>query len=376
MTDSPQPNPNWSSFYASGPEIQAYIKRTVAKYELDKDVKLGHRVEGAQFDELEGKWLLKVRRLGDDVTFDDACDILVSAAGFLSRPRWPSLPGLQSFQGHLVHSAAWDARGSFDYTGKRVGIIGNGSSAIQILPQLAPNTAQLVNFIRRPTWTTPGFGSEAIGEATNYVYTQEEKREFADDAAKLKQYRKYAEQGANAAFDLFVKDSQAQAEAQRAIAKRMRERLGGNEALTQKLVPGFDSPVGCRRATPGPGYLEAFTQGQASVVTDPIELVTGSGIRTASGSMFELDAIICATGFDVSYVPPWHVVGRNGKRLDEHWKDEPWAYLGLMASGFPNFFMFAGPNSPIAHSSVMSLVHWNAEWVCKWIQKIAEEDIK
>ncbi|KAH8754193.1 hypothetical protein F5883DRAFT_574049 [Diaporthe sp. PMI_573] len=371
-----EPNPRWSSFYASGPEIQDYIKRTVAKYDLDRDLKLQHRVEHAEFDETEAKWLLRVRRLQDNTVFDDTCDILISATGFLSRWRWPSIPGLQSFKGHLVHSAAWNAHGQFDYTGKRLGVIGNGSSAIQILPQLTPVAAQLVNFIRQPAWITPGFGSTAINDAANYTYSEEEKAEFAKHPDKLRQYRKYAEHGANAAFDLFVKDSLAQSEAKKVTAQKMHERLGGDEFLTKKLIPAFHTPIGCRRATPGPGYLESFTQNHVSVITEPIELITASGIRTSDGTEVKLDAIICATGFDVSYCPPWPIIGRNGTRLDEHWKDEPFAYLGLMTSRFPNLFMFAGPNSPIAHNSIMSCLQWSAEWMCKWIRKIAKEDIK
>ncbi|KAI7779515.1 hypothetical protein LA080_000799 [Diaporthe eres] len=350
-----EPNPNWSSFYASGAEVLAYFKRTVAKYNLDRDVKLNHRVEHARFDEADGRWHLRVRRVDTDEVVDDTCDILVSATGFLSQWHWPSIPGLHDFQGHLAHSAGWDSQGEYDYDGKRIGIIGNGSSAIQILPQLAPGAAHLVNFMRHPTWITAGLGSAAIDGAANYTYTDAEKRGFADDPDSLKQYRKRLQQATNTGFELYVKGSRAQEEALRATAQTMRERLGGDEELARKLIPDWE--VGCRRATPGPGYLEAFTRDNVSLVTDGIERVTASGIRTHGGEEFDLDAIVCATGFDVSHRPPWPLIGRTGVSLAEHWKEEPYSYLSLMATGFPNFFMFGGPNSP-------------------WVKKMAYEDIK
>lgn len=346
----------------------------MAKYNLDRDVKLNHRVEHAQFDEAQGKWQLRVRRVDTDEVIDDTCDVLVSATGFLSHWRWPSIPGLHEFQGHLAHSADWESQGDFDYAGKRIGIIGNGSSAIQILPQLAPGAAHLVNFVRRPTWITAGLGSAAIDGAENYTYTEAEKREFADDPEKLKQYRKRLQQATNTGFELYVKGSRAQDEARRATEGAMRDRLGGDEGLAAKLTPGWE--VGCRRATPGPGYLEALTKDNVSLVTDGIERVTASGVCTAGGRVFDLDAIVCATGFDVSHRPPWPLIGRAGASLAEHWKEEPYSYLSLMASGFPNFFMFGGPNSPVGHGSLMSQLQWSAEWMCKWVKKMAYEDIK
>lgn len=352
----------------------AYFKRTVAKYNLDRDVKLNHRVERATFDEGEGKWHLRIRRVDTDEMVDDTCDVLVSATGFLSHWRWPSIPGLQDFQGHLSHSAGWDSQGEYDYNGKRIGVIGNGSSAIQIMPRLATGAAHLVNFIRHPTWITAGLGSAAIDGAANYTYTDAEKQEFTENPESLKQYRKGLQQSTNRGFELYVKGSQAQEEAYKATAQAMLDRLGGDQDLASRLVPDWE--VGCRRATPGPGYLEAFTRDNVSLVTDGIERITASGVRTDGGEEFDLDAIVCATGFDVSHRPPWPLIGRTGVSLAEHWKEEPYSYLSLMASGFPNLFMFGGPNSPVGHGSLMSQLQWSAEWICKWVEKMAYEDIK
>lgn len=309
-----------------------------------------------------------------DETITDTCDILVSATGFLSHWRWPSIPGLHDFQGHLAHSAGWDSQGDYDYADKKIGIVGNGSSAIQILPRLAPGAEHLTNFIRHPTWITAGLGSAAIDGAANYTYTDAEKRAFREDPETLKNYRKRLQHATNVGFELYVKGSAAQAEARKATERTMRERLGGDEGLARELIPDWE--VGCRRATPGPGYLEALTRENVSLVTEGIARVTASGVRTQGGREVELDAIVCATGFDVSHRPPWPLVGRRGCSLAEHWEEEPYSYLSLMASGFPNFFMFGGPNSPVGHGSLMSQLQWSAEWMCKWVKKMACEDIK
>lgn len=126
----------------------------------------------------------------------------------------------------------------------------------------------------------------------------------------------------------------------------------------------------------GPGYLEAFTRDNVSLVSSSIVSVDETGINTTDGSHHDFDAVVCATGFDVSHRPPWPLIGREGLSLAEAWEDEPLSYLSLAAHGFPNFFMFAGPNSPVGHGSLMAQLQWSADWMCQWIRKIAEEDIK
>lgn len=335
-----EPNPDWSAYYASGGEILQYFKRAVAKYDLARDVKCSHRVEGATFDAERGIWDLKVGTKNG--TIDDSCNVLVTATGFLSRWRWPSIPGLHDFKGHLCHSAMWDK--AFDSTGKRVAVIGNGSSAIQIVPQVVDKAAHLTNFVRRPTYITPGLGSAIIGGQTQYIYSEEEKRRFRDNPEELKQYRKRIQAGSNKAFEMFVKNSSAQEEGRRQTANMMKEKLGGDEELARILTPEWE--VGCRRATPGPGYLESFTREDVSLVTDAIERVEETGIRTVDGKLHEVDCVVCATGFEVSHRPPWPLVGRHGISLSDAWKDEPLAYLSLAASGFPNFVSHTQVHDP------------------------------
>ncbi|KAK3702417.1 hypothetical protein LTR37_014883 [Vermiconidia calcicola] len=365
-----EPNPDWSAYYASGGEIWEYFKRTVDKYDLARGVKCGHRVQKAEFDEETGRWKLEVQH--KDGVIEDECDVLVSAVGFLSNWRWPDIKGIESFKGHLCHSAVWDK--AFDWTGKRIAVIGNGSSAIQILPKVVDTAEHVTNFIRRPTYITPGLGSAVIGGQTQYIYSEEEKKRFRDNPEELKQYRKMIQAQSNRAFDMFVKDSHAQNSGRKATADMMKEKLGGDAELARLLTPEYE--VGCRRATPGPGYLEAFTRDDVSLVTERLDSIEDTGIRTEDGKLHEVDAIVCATGFNVSHRPPWPLIGRGGLTLDEAWKDEPTSYLSLCAAKFPNYFMFSGPNAPVGHGSLMAGLGMIADYMTSWIKKMAAEDIK
>ena len=365
-----EPNPDWSAYYASGGEILEYFNRTVKKYDLTRDVKCSHRVESAVFNEEKGKWELQIRN--KDGVVHDECDVLISATGFLSHWRWPSIPGLHDFKGNLCHSAVWNT--DYDFAGKNVAVIGNGSSAIQILPQLVEKVHHLTNFVRSPTYITPGLGSAVIGGKTQHIYSEEEKQRFRDDPKALHEYRKKIQAGSNRSFDMFVKNSEAQILARKHTAAMMKKRLDDNEELAHKLTPDWE--VGCRRATPGPGYLEAFTRNNVSLTTSPIRQIEEAGIRTEDGIFHAFDAIVCATGFDVSHRPPWPLIGLNGLSLSEAWETEPASYMSLAAAQFPNFFMFSGPNAPVGHGSLMAGLGWSADWMCQWLRKIAAEDIK
>lgn len=365
-----EPNPDWSAFYAGGQEIHDYFMRTVHKYNLDRDVKTSHRIIHAQFDEHEGIWNLKVQH--EDHIFDDWCNVLISATGFLSHWKWPDIKGLHGFQGLKVHSAAWDEE--YDYADKKIAMIGNGSSAIQIMPELAKKAEQVTNFIRNPTWITPGLGSAVIDGKVNKVYSEEEKERFRQDPKELNRHRKEIQHGSNKAFAMFEKGSAAQKAAFKSTSEMMLHRLGGNKDLAAKLTPDWE--VGCRRATPGPGYLEAFTQPNVSLVTEPISHITPTGIVTKDGTNHDFDVIVCATGFDVSHRPPFPLLGLNGADLADQWKEEPLSYLSVAAPNFPNLFLFSGPNAPVGHGSLMAGLSWTSNYICQWLTKISTEDVR
>ena len=152
----------------------------------------------------------------------------------------------------------------------------------------------------------------------------------------------------------------------------MSERLGNDPELIKKFIPSWR--VGCRRLSPGEGYLEALQAPNAEYTWDTIQRITEKGIVTSAGEI-ELDAIVCATGFDVSFTPQWKMRGLNGSTLDK-WRDDPEGYLGIFAPNMPNYFIVDGPNSPVGHGSFLSVMEWATEYIIRWAKKMASEDIK
>lgn len=153
----------------------------------------------------------------------------------------------------------------------------------------------------------------------------------------------------------------------------MRARLANSPELAEKLIPKYK--VGCRRLSPGDGYLEALQADNVKCCFSDIQRITERGIVTEEGEE-EFDLIVCATGFDTSFIPPWTHVGRDGHRLDIDWKETPEAYFSMCAAHMPNYFMFTGPNCPIGHGSVPQMIGWSADYMLDWAIKIATEDIK
>lgn len=152
------------------------------------------------------------------------------------------------------------------------------------------------------------------------------------------------------------------------------EKLADREVVAKML--SLDFRPGCRRLTPGDGYLEAFAEPNATLTFDPIERITETGIKTKGGEEEEFDMIVCATGFDTSFVPSWKLVGRHGAVLDERWKTNPEALLTIQVDTMPNYFIFNGPNCPISHGSVLTGISWSCDYILRWAKKIATEDIK
>lgn len=368
-----EPNPEWSHFFSTGQEIQDYFERTVKKWNLDKHVQFDHRVHQAIWDEENAHWHLKIEHAGQ--SFEDKADVLVSARGFLSTWHWPSITGLHDFKGHKVHSAAWDH--SYDYSHKRIAVIGNGSSGIQILPEMANlEGTEVISMQRGPTWLvsrhTPAKLVGSDDPSPNPRYRDEDKERFRDPS-RLKEYRKTVQGNVNAAFKLFVKGSQYNKDTTDFATKQMAAKLNHDPWLCEKLIPKYE--LGCRRITPGTGYLEAFTKPNVRLTNSEIKKISENGIHTADGVFHPLDVIVCATGFDISQVPTFPITGRGGSTLAEKWKDEPESYISLACPDMPNLFFFTGPNATVGHGSLIFSLDWSAEWMIKWLRKMSYEDI-
>ncbi|KAH8804478.1 hypothetical protein F5884DRAFT_734835 [Xylogone sp. PMI_703] len=364
-----EPNPDWSHFYSPGPEIHAYIKRTTAKYNLDKHVKFNSKILSTIWNDEKGKWDITVEING--AVQQDEADILVNGAGFLNKWKWPEIKGLKNFKGKLMHSANWDS--SYKWEGKKVAVIGNGSTGIQIVAAMQPKVSKLTTYIRGPSWISINFCADKAKDGKNFAYTEEEKQKFRDDPKSLFALCKELEASVNGFFFGMYTGHPFQVGLEAMCKAQMEEIMKANPEMAAKMIPKFHP--GCRRLSPGDGYLEALQQENASICWSGIEEITEKGIRTAEGEQ-EFDLIVCATGFDTSFIPPWKLVGLKGATLEERWKVNPDAFFSVQVDSMPNYFMFNGPNAVISHGSVLRQISWTCDYLLKWSEKIARQDIK
>lgn len=261
-------------------------------------------------------------------------------------------------------------------------VIGIGSSGIQIVPPLAKIALSMDLYVRSKTWISPAPG---INEPTDqdpdmdadYNFT-EETIELFKDPEVLRSYRAAIMDRRIDNFKRAMAESDVQKKAQQLFRKSMIERLGNTEKgrkAAELLLPDF--PVGCRRQTPGPGFLESLVQDGVEMKWDHISCITEKGIRSRSGEEREYDVIVCATGFDTTFQPAFPLVGRNGVNLAEKWKaDRPKAYFGIAVPEMPNYFSFVGPNSPISNGSLVIGIQTTAIYIYKWLEKLQTEGIR
>ncbi|CAI7594025.1 unnamed protein product [Penicillium manginii] len=368
-----EPNPNWSKFYSPGPEIFEYIQKTTKKWNLDRKVQFNSRVKETVWDDALGKWKIEVEQAGS-VKYDEV-DILVNAAGFLNKRKWPDIEGLSSFKGKLLHTSHWD--NDYDWTEKNIAVIGNGSSGIQCVTAVQPKAKKLVNFVRNPTWISVNFCADKTPNGLNFAYTEEEKTSLAEDPAAHFQLRRELEASVNGYFYAMYKDHPAQVGVETLSRQQMEAKVKGikDPEVVSKLL-ALDWKPGCRRLTPGEGYIEAFSNPNATLSFGPIEKITEDGIQTEDGKNHQFDMIVCATGFDTSFIPSWNLIGRGGAMLDERWKTNPEAFFSVQVDTMPNYFIFNGPNAVVSHGSLLTQVSWTCDYILRWAKKIATEDIK
>ncbi|KAI1268611.1 hypothetical protein F5Y18DRAFT_236215 [Xylariaceae sp. FL1019] len=378
------PNPEWRGFFSTSEEIEAYLCACCEKEKLYGAIKTSHQVVGARWVEDTGIWDIKVRNLADGTDFDDWCHFLLDCSGILNNWKWPDIPGLHDFHGKLVHSADWPK--DFDYEGKVVAVIGNGSSGIQIVPAMQPKVKKLLHFARSPTWLAPpqlqmlaNTQAKSVMEKIEFDdegnFTHAQKARFKSDPALYKSFVKTIERETNGNFLGFtLTDSPSQGAVRAGLSQWMETKLANKPELKTPLIPDF--PVGCRRITPGVGYLEALQAPNVHVFTGRVAKVVSNGIMTASGEILPVDAIVCATGFDVSFCPRFPIVGRKGNLQDIWSKELPRAYMSIAIPGLPNFFTFLGPNAPVGHGSLVTITEHIAKHVCSIVAKCQKQGIK
>ncbi|KAL0260140.1 hypothetical protein SLS55_005886 [Diplodia seriata] len=256
----------------------------------------------------------------------------------------PDYPGIKDYKGVLRHSSNWDP--TVDLTGKRVAVIGNGASGIQVVPELQKTAAHLDHYARSPTWIAGSLGGRDR-QAEPMPFSAAQLADFRDPH-KFVAYRKALEETYWRRFDAVLKDSPASRNARDKFVELMRARLADKPELLDQIVPAF-SPS-CRRLTPGPGYLEALTKDNVAFVRTPIARFTETGIETEDGTRRDVDAVICCTGANVSFAPPFPIVAGEYD-LSRDWKHDgkfgfPYSYFGLGVPGFPNLLFLYGTYTP------------------------------
>ncbi|KAF2713478.1 cyclohexanone monooxygenase [Pleomassaria siparia CBS 279.74] len=382
-----EPKTDWSTFYAYGPEIRQYFSDFAAKYDLFKFVKLNSRVQSATWDEATGQYAVEVSVNGK--TVKDYCHVFINGTGFLNDWKWPAIPGLHDFKGQLLHSAAWDIKA--DWKDKTVGIIGTGSSAIQIVPQIQKTASHLTAFMRSVTWISPpiadaaleqekkskmaALGDESEPDMKQYWYTDGEKQRFRDDPGFHLAYRRTLEASVNAAFDMFIRDSEASKAADEGMRAEMKRRIGpGHEELKEKLIPSW--PPGCRRITPGDGYLEALVKPNVTTVHKEIVKIVPEGVVDDSGKVHKFDMLICATGFNLAFAPRFGVYGVNGVSMADEFNPEPNVYLAVTVPKFPNYFVINGVRGNWAAGVALPSHEVQVDYILKCAKRMQLEQIK
>ncbi|CEI41650.1 hypothetical protein FVEN_g3715 [Fusarium venenatum] len=369
-------NKAWSGFYAPSHEICDYINSVAEKYGAKRFIHLEHKVTSAIWDDTKKKWIVNVKpSVGD--AFTEEVDIFISARGGLNDYKWPDIPGFDKFKGKKMHSAAWDQE--YDFKNKKVGIIGGGSSSIQIVPKLQKvEGAQLSVFVRSKVWISNRFGEETMKglgwDPSEINMTPERLEEFAKSDDTYLRFRKRVEADGNMVHASTLKDSEMQQHFVATFKESTKQVLGSRPDILESFSPEFG--VGCRRLTPGPGYLEALMQPNVEFITQRIDSINETGVKLTGHEdrQVDIDVLVCATGFNTTHQPPFPVVGKHGILIQEKFNPIPETYLTMTVDDFPNYFAMLGPNSGLGSGSLTALIEAQGDYIIKCIRKLQKED--
>ncbi|KAF7556447.1 hypothetical protein G7Z17_g1441 [Cylindrodendrum hubeiense] len=357
------PNPAWSKFYASSGEIKSYLKGVAQHFGLEQSIHYNSKIVSARWSTAKSTWTIEIE--GGRVV---ESEVLVNAGGILNHPQMPDIKGLSEFSGPLLHTAAWDH--SVDLKGKRIAVIGSGASSVQLVPQLQPLAKKMQVYIRTPSWICPPVALPRP-DVTNYDYTESEKDKFRWNDDSYLKTRKDLESQFNAMFRGFFKNSPEQNDFRRKFESRMKS-LIPDENLQKHLIPSFEA--GCRRINPGEDFLISLQKDNVQPVFDSIDRVTPNGI-IAGGEEFQADVLVAATGFNTTFKPRFPIYGSSGFNLQDLWAQNPVSYLGTGVSGFPNYFIFLGPNTPISNGSLMGPVEATGDYFIRIMRKVIRQRI-
>ncbi|MDQ0691424.1 NAD(P)/FAD-dependent oxidoreductase [Arthrobacter sp. W4I7] len=384
----------WTEKYATQPEILAYLQHAAGRFDLYKDIDFSTAVTGARYDEERNRWVVTTDK-GETVE----AQFVVTAVGCLSASNLPGVPGLDDFVGDIYHTGEWPREG-VDFTGKRVVVIGTGSSGLQVIPQIALQAEHLTVLQRTPSFSVPAwnrpFTEEEITEIkANYRKLREAARATAGGVPAPPSEGKGSELSAeefNAALakgweaggasilrtfdDLMVDENTNEAVAE-FFRARIREIV--DDPKTAELLCPSGFPVGAKRLCVDTDYFATYNRYNVELVSvkdSPIELITATGIR-AGGRDIEADAIVFATGYDAMTGPylKMDIRGRGGLTLQEKWEAGPRTYLGIATAKYPNLFMITAPGSPSVLGNVVAAIEQHVEWITDYLNYLRDHDI-
>jgi len=389
-----QQNWSWSEKFASQPEILRYAEFVADRLELRPLFRFGNGVKRSIWNEDETCWY---------TTLDDDSVIrsryVAWATGILSEPKKPAIDGIDSFAGETLYTARWPHEG-FNFEGKRVAVIGTGSSGLGVIPEIAKQAEHLYVIQRTPSYSVPGFNKPIAKEQMDAVkadYPEYRKRarpwplgvdtlssfktleEFGVEAA-TEELRKHYDYGNGMRYGGAIADVMVNMEANEFASQflrdRIRERVGDDE-LAEKLIPKY--PMLTRRLCVDHGYFETFRRDNVTLIDQSeqaLERIDARGFQTSQGH-YDVDVIVCATGFDAltGALVKIDIEGSNGLKLAEKWNEAPSAYLGIGVAGFPNTWMINAPTSPSAFSNVVLAIEQQVEWISRMLQYLQENNI-
>ena len=381
----------WNTKFVQGPDVLAYLNKVVDRYDLREHIHLETGMTSADFDEVFGIWTVRTDR---GVTY--RARFLVTALGLLSATNTPDLHGIEHFEGRIVHTGAWPEE--LDLNGKRVGVIGNGSTGNQVISAVAPIAKHLTSFQRTPQYSVPAGNRKLSPEQIqayrdNFDATWDQVRNSSvamgfkestigtfevSPEERERIYQRAWDEGGGfrfmfETFNDIATDEAANEEAAKFIRRKIAEIVKDPETA-RKLTP---HDLYARRPLCDTGYFEAFNRANVTLVSvkeNPIVRVTQEGIVTEDGTLHKLDILVFATGFDAvdgNYVRT-DIRGRHGRSVKEHWVEGPTSYAGITTSGFPNMFMILGPNG--AFTNLPPTIEAQVEWITDAIRHVAETE--
>jgi cation diffusion facilitator CzcD-associated flavoprotein CzcO len=351
-------NPGWSRMFAPQHEIWEYMRQCACTYGIAAHIRFGCSVENMEWDEVIGRW--RIATAAGEVYTARA---IVSGMGALHLPSIPEIPGAGQFAGAAFHSAQWDR--SCGFSGNRVAVIGTGASAVQFIPQIAKQADQVYVFQRTPPWIhpRPDFEIPSAVRAT-FAAAPPVMRTFRNGIYWLLETRAAG----------FAVHPRLMAPLQRMAECHIRRQIS-DPALRAMVTP--DYTIGCKRILLSSDYYPALTRPNVELVTDPISRITKSGLACTDGSGYDVDVIIYGTGFKtVEALAELNVAGRDGVKLQDVWRGRIEAYHGVTVAGFPNFFLLLGPNTGLAHNSVIFMIESQVQHVMSCLRLLARQNGK